>query len=102
VSRREPNRAAPAEVDLRIDELVLHGVAARDRHRAADAIERELAQLIAARGVPPSLAAGSVADAPAPAVVLPRGAGPDELGREVAVAIYQAIGSAGRPRRSRS
>ena len=99
MSRREQRGAAPARVDLCIDELVLHGVAARDRHRAADAIERELARLIADHGVPPGLAGGSIDDAPAPAVVMPRGARPEQLGREVALAIYRALASAPRVER---
>jgi hypothetical protein len=37
-------------IDLHIDELVLHGFAARDRHRIAEAMQRELARLITADG----------------------------------------------------
>jgi hypothetical protein len=36
-----------ANVELHIDELVLHGFAVRDRHRIAAAMERELTRLIA-------------------------------------------------------
>lgn len=84
-------------VDLRIDELVLDGVAARDRHRVADAIERELARLIADRGLPPALRS---ADEPrAPAIVVTAGARPDDLGKSVAAAIYGALAPAARPPR---
>jgi hypothetical protein len=37
-------------IDLHIDELVLHGFAARDRHRIAEAMQRELTRLITADG----------------------------------------------------
>jgi hypothetical protein len=43
-----PGTPAPrATVELHIDELILHGFAARDRHRIAAALERELSRLIA-------------------------------------------------------
>jgi hypothetical protein len=37
-------------IDLHIDELVLHGFAPRDRHRIAEAMQRELTRLITADG----------------------------------------------------
>jgi hypothetical protein len=45
-------------VDLRIEELVLHGFPPADRHRIGDAATSELARLFAERGVPPALEAG--------------------------------------------
>lgn len=33
-------------VEIHVEELVLHGFAARDRHRIAAALERELARLV--------------------------------------------------------
>lgn len=46
------------DVELQIEELVLHGFAPHDRSRIGEAVERELARLFAGRGVPPSLARG--------------------------------------------
>ena len=46
----------PSDVELHIEELLLHGFAASDRHRIAEAVEGELARLLAERGVPPALA----------------------------------------------
>lgn len=99
---RHPRAAAapaPARIELRIDELVLHGVALRDRHRVADAIERELARLVADGGAP---AAAALATNPAPArpapppppasIVVPRGARAEDLGAGVARAIYRTLG----------
>lgn len=79
----------PRAVELHIEELVLHGFAPGDRHRIADAVERELARLFAERGVPaglgdgfesPRLDAGSFDFAP--------GARAETVGEEVARAIY--------------
>ena len=45
-------------LELHIEELVLHGFSAGDRHRIGDAVERELGRLFAEQGVPPSLVQG--------------------------------------------
>jgi hypothetical protein len=42
----------PATVELHIEEMVLHGFATGDRHRIGDAVERELARLMASQGLP--------------------------------------------------
>ncbi|MBB4634920.1 hypothetical protein [Longimicrobium terrae] len=42
-------------IDLRLDELVLHGVAARDGQAVGEALRAELGRLIAERGLPASL-----------------------------------------------
>ena len=42
-------------IDLQIDELVLNGFAAADKHAIGDAFERELARLLAEQGVSPGL-----------------------------------------------
>ena len=46
-------------IELHIEELVLHGFEPGDRHRIGEAIERELARLFAEQGTPPSLAQGA-------------------------------------------
>lgn len=48
----------PTNVELHIEELVLHGFAPADRHRVGEAVERELARLLAEEGVPAALAKG--------------------------------------------
>ena len=40
-------RATPREIEVRIEELVLHGFEPRDRHSIAEAIERSLACFLA-------------------------------------------------------
>ena len=47
----------PASVELRIEELVLHGFEPGDRYAIGDAVERELTRLFAEQVMPPSLAA---------------------------------------------
>ncbi len=69
-----------------IEELRLEGVAPFERYAIAEALEHQLGQLFAARGVPSGLSAGLV---PTPAVVDPTGLGPAELGRSIAVALYE-------------
>jgi hypothetical protein len=45
-------------VELHIEELVLHGFVPGDRYRIGDAVERELSRLFAEQGTPPSLVRG--------------------------------------------
>jgi hypothetical protein len=48
----------PKNIELNIDELVLHGFAPGDRHSIGEAVERELTRLLADGGVPQSLERG--------------------------------------------
>lgn len=82
-----------ADVELHVEELVLHGFARRDRQAIGDAVRGELARLIAERGLPAGLAAadgaaslrgGSFRAAP--------GQRPAEVGAAVARAIYGSTG----------
>ena len=47
-----------ANLNLHIEELVLHGFALGDRYRIGEAVQQELTRLFAEQGVPPSLAQG--------------------------------------------
>ena len=40
----------PAEIHLHVEEIVLHGVDAADRHAIGDAVRAELARLLSERG----------------------------------------------------
>ena len=42
----------PMNVELHIEELVLHGFAPGDRYRIGEAVERELQRLLAEQGAP--------------------------------------------------
>jgi hypothetical protein len=48
----------PKNIELNIEELVLHGFSPGDRHSIGEAVERELTRLLADRGVPQSLERG--------------------------------------------
>jgi hypothetical protein len=82
----------PQSVELRIEELVLEGFAPADRHLIAEAVESELARLLAELGVPHALArieggamlnAGDINVAP--------GSGGKTVGAQVARAVYGSI-----------
>lgn len=80
-------------VELRIEELVLHGFPPGDRRRICAAVERELSRLFAERGVPPSVARGG--DTPhldAGAFEMLEGAGPAVIGTRVAQTVYGGLG----------
>lgn len=48
----------PGNIELHIEELVLHGFEPGDHYRIAQAVEAELTRLFAEQGVPPSLVQG--------------------------------------------
>jgi len=80
----------PREIEVDIEELVLHGVAPGDRWRIDDALERELRGLLAAKGVPSlwlsspeRIAAGTICSAG-----LTR---PAQVGAEIAGAAYGGV-----------
>ncbi len=49
-------------IELHIEELVLHGFAGSDHQNIGEAVERELSRLFAEKGVPPSLVDGGRID----------------------------------------
>jgi hypothetical protein len=78
------------EIELHIDELVLHGFDPRDRHRIGDAVQSELTRLLAERGLRTAqpfdravVSAGSV--------TLPRNAQPRAVGSRVARALFGVL-----------
>ncbi len=83
-----PNR----QVNIRIEELVLHGFPAPDRHRIARAMERELARLCEDEGRPeswrPSFAVERI-DGGAIKVAARLGAA--KTGRDIARAVYRGL-----------
>jgi hypothetical protein len=77
---------------IEIDELVLHGFQPGDRHAIGDAVQTELARIVAERGLPAGLSDGAGLDALSgggfPA--LP-GARPSAIGTGAAEAIHAAL-----------
>ena len=79
-------------VELHIEELVLHGFPPGDRHRIGDAVERELSRLFAERGVPHSLVqGGEVAHLDSGAFEMARGTEPAVIGGRVARTVYEGL-----------
>ncbi|MGH6611939.1 MAG: hypothetical protein ACRECQ_16975 [Burkholderiaceae bacterium] len=80
------------DIELHIEELVLHGFAPRDRSRIGEAVERELARLFAEHGTPPSLTQGSeVANLDGGAFEVEPGAKPKAIGAQVARTVYGGL-----------
>ncbi|MCC7362774.1 MAG: hypothetical protein IT303_00245 [Dehalococcoidia bacterium] len=79
------------EVRVHIDELVLHGFDPHQRHAIANAVQAELARLLAAPF--PAPAGGPVAERrlDAGTVSLEPGARPAAAGAHVAAAVHRAV-----------
>ena len=79
----------PGAIKLRIDELVLHGFAPRERYAIAEAVQRELTQLFTERGIPNAPCTQDVLRA-AP-IKLEANALPERTGAAIARAIYRGL-----------
>ena len=79
-------------VELHIEELVLHGFPPEFRHRIGGAVENELSRLLAEQGVPPSLSNGvDIPRLDAGAFQMNLELGADAVGARVARSLYQGI-----------
>lgn len=79
-------------VELRIEELVLHGFPPCSHHRIGDAAERELSRLFAERGVPPALVrSADTSHLNAGAFEMDPGQRPETIGAQVAQAVYGVL-----------
>ena len=82
----------PANLELRIEELVLRGFEPDDRYRIGDTVERELARLLADQGPPPTLAQGrEVACLDGGAFEVKPGSKVEGIGVQVAQAVYGGL-----------
>jgi len=80
------------KIDLHIEELVLEGFPPGDRHCIGAAVERELARLLAERGLPPGLAQG--ADLPrldGGSFEIKPGGWAEDVGGQMAGAVYGGL-----------
>ena len=76
-------------VDLRIEELVLHGFPPGDHDRIGESVERELTRLFTERGVPPALTVGAHAQhLDAGAFQMNQGLGAETAGEQIARSLY--------------
>jgi hypothetical protein len=79
-------------VNLHIDELVLHGFPPGDRYRIAAAVEAELARLIEGQGIPNGLASGgTVPVLDAGSFSAEPGARPQQIGVQIAQALFGGL-----------
>ncbi len=78
-----------SDVELHIEELLLHGFPPSARHRIGDALAQELTRLLAEEGVPPALAEGG--ESPRLDVgpfQTAHDARPEAVGAQIAQAVY--------------
>ena len=81
-------------IDLYIDELVLHGFSPGDRYPVGDAVQQELTRLFTEQGLPPSLSqGGEVAGLDGGAFQSVQGAKPNAIGVQVARAVHGSFGN---------
>lgn len=79
-------------IELAIEELVLYGFVAGDRYRICEALERELAQLIAKQGIPSNLNQSFNLDAiDGGSFQVKAGAKPEVIGIQLAQSIYSRL-----------
>ncbi len=79
-------------IELHIEELVLHGFEQGDRYNISEAVERELTQLFVERGVPQSLSkSGEIEHMNGGAFDVARGSKTEFIGTQVAKNIYGGL-----------
>ena len=82
----------PGNIELHVEELVLHGFSPADRLLIGQAVEHELARLIAERGASPSLARrGELAELDGGSFETQPGSGVETIGAQVARAVYGGL-----------
>lgn len=83
----------PASVEVRIDRLVLAGVAPGDRYRVADGVQSELARLLVAQGVPANRnAAAHERQIDGGTIHIDSGMRAVQVGEQIAQAIHRSLG----------
>jgi len=88
--------AKPRAVEVHVEDLVLYGFAAGERHRIAAAFQQELTRLIREQGFPKALGAAATAGrlGGRPAQVRAGGSA-RETGARVAAAVYRSLAAGG-------
>ena len=79
-------------VELHIEELVLHGFSPNDRYAIGEAVQSELTRLFIEQGVHPSLGMGyEVAKLDGGAFHVKQGSRADAIGAQVAQSVYGGL-----------
>lgn len=79
-------------IELEIEQLVLHGFSPTDRHRIGEAVRTELTRQLAENGVAKLLARGGrIRQLVAGSFDVTPGSGADTVGIQVARSVYQGL-----------
>lgn len=79
-------------IEVHIEELVIHGFSPGDRHGIAGAVERELAKLIEERGTPADLVnSGEIERLDGGSFQVVQGSKPEGTGAQIARAVYRGM-----------
>ena len=79
-------------IELEIEQLVLHGFPPTDRHRIGEAVRIELARQLAKHGAPNSLARGGrIIQVDAGSFDVTPGSSPGTVGVQVAQSVYEGL-----------
>jgi len=79
----------PGNIELHIEELVLHGFAPKDRYQIGEAVQCELVRLLSERGVLPSVVrGGEMGRLDGGSFKVRMGAKAEVIGVQVARAVY--------------
>ena len=82
----------PRNIELHIEELVLHGFAESDRQSIGEAVKSELSRLFAEQGMPPSLEqGGSIDSLKSGDFKITPGSSAEVIGARVAQAVYGGL-----------
>ena|ERR1700694_3336367 len=79
-------------IELHIEELVLHGFSPNDRHAIGEAVQRELTRLFVEQGVDASLSRGFEAErVDGGALNVKQGTRAEGIGRQVGQTVYSSL-----------
>ena len=82
----------PGNIELNIEQLILHGFPPGDRYRISAAIQQELTRLLAEQGVPPSLVQGGMIEQlNGGSFEMAVGARAEVIGTQIAQSIYGGL-----------
>lgn len=89
-------------IELHINELVLHDFPHHERHRIGEAIKQELVRQLSETGIPNGLSkGGNISRINAGSIQTPRGTKAERIGVQVAQAVYGSVTGGQQPRRGR-
>jgi hypothetical protein len=82
------NQGTAQNIELHIEELVLHGFSPRERYAIGEAIQSELTRLFTEQGIHPSLRQGRIARLDGGSIQVKQGTKADAIGKQVAQSVY--------------